>query len=846
MMADPPSSVYSGLERVEVVEDRPHWPANDTLDGSLASDDLQAAAVNSNTAPAMETSTEVSTNTGLERGEVVVERSHRPGSASAGNGSSDTGSQNPFAVGATNLVEGAVRADQSTQKAFERMNDDLKNIVRVHPGELDTDDYTVPPVPRMAFFEWAQASFEQYTNAVTERRKDLTYAVPPYLFIVRKIGTTQDLITQADLLARQPGLVDLHSEDTLASLLATSLSDYPSIEDSTAYSGGPALCYMTKLTEPPPPDRLAYARKAWNGASLTRKEKFALAYLSRNTHRPWFVSCVGSTVLRKLCAQPGTLPVLDIEVCRVLLEEGSMDEAHALYEASLRKLEAFLHPPSTADPPAANRVISNLTMYTVREYHMNLAALAPAARLDRCNERLIAMLPYWPKLEIHEHTAHNGHPARHCLYWQRGSCRHGDRCHYFHGDKQMDVGHAPGSVRFNSEAIGLWLRKLAGDALTVLDNESEAIRRAEPPVHLVVGRRSHSNDTSKDIWLDVLLPLFRRVDGRLTKYIRDCPLGGKGCKRVPLDLMKKVARCTPERWVNMSAIDSVIGIDDTEGLPIEFVLDRQARPHVIATTNYCQKNLRKTGLGDIDLDLAASFVQRVHRFAKRWNDVDDVPVRHLEFHMGEWVSSKHLHAHIVCQLEPYFAAMSNSRLYSVPWRTRQLQQTARSTFLSETKESSEVEKTTDVGNCGAALEPQVGSLPFFAVAGLRTSDTVPAPSWTVPASDGADYGLACVDITLANSLWRREESEEAEVIRAVLEHVFAGLRGALGVEGEDRLTMFLLLPFGDDDRRVRAVVPPDQFLRLVPIDERAIWSKAFEGREFPAKDAVDFDWSFVQ
>ena len=87
-------------------------------------------------------------------------------------------------------------------------------------------------------------------------------------------------------------------------------------------------------------------------------------------------------------------------------------------------------------------------------------------------------------------------------------------------------------------------------------------------------------------------------------------------------------------------------------LPVQFVFDWQARPHVILAV----KNLtgpvlglqRKPSYWDLPVELQSLLLERQLAVS---NELSGLRV---EVHLGNWVSGRHIHAHVVLPLLPYY------------------------------------------------------------------------------------------------------------------------------------------------------------------------------------------------
>jgi len=248
-------------------------------------------------------------------------------------------------------------------------------------------------------------------------------------------------------------------------------------------------------------------------------------------------------------------------------------------------------------------------------------------------------------------------------------------------------------------------------------------------------------------------------------------------------------------------------------LAVEFVFDRQARPHLILTCNQLTGDAlgvgRKPSFFDLPIALQASLLERQIHVAT------ELSALRTEVHLGSWVSSKHIHAHIVLSLVPYFElrasvlGMERYSLAEVQRRAHYVEKTARDGLKFKIMDGSATHKATISG------EPQ------------RLSNV---SSFEALRFDADESGTAAIDMTFKNAplIKNMSASELCEALAAI-----RGLYDALCLDGAHLL--FPAPALGDgaqltgahQDRVARLVVRPDLFVLALPPEGRLSWYNAW-------------------
>ena len=95
------------------------------------------------------------------------------------------------------------------------------------------------------------------------------------------------------------------------------------------------------------------------------------------------------------------------------------------------------------------------------------------------------------------------------------------------------------------------------------------------------------------------------------------------------------------------------GVNLPTSLHVQFVFDFQARPHVILAvkelTGPALGLQRKPSYWDLPVELQSLLLEKQLAMS-----IELAGLR-LEVHLGDWVSGRHIHAHVVLPLHPYYA-----------------------------------------------------------------------------------------------------------------------------------------------------------------------------------------------
>ena len=248
-------------------------------------------------------------------------------------------------------------------------------------------------------------------------------------------------------------------------------------------------------------------------------------------------------------------------------------------------------------------------------------------------------------------------------------------------------------------------------------------------------------------------------------------------------------------------------------LDVEFVFDRQARPHLILTCHQLTGDAlgvgRKPSFFDLPIELQASLLKRQTHLAT------ELSALHAEVHLGSWVSSQHIHAHVVLTLLPYFAlrasalGMERYGLAEVQRRAHYVEKTACAGLKFKNMDGPATHKAAVSG------EPQ------------RLANV---SSFEALRFDADESGTAAIDMTFKNAplIKNMSAAELCEALAAI-----RGLYDALCLDGAHLL--FPAPALGDgaqltgahQERVARLVVRPDLFVLALPPERRLTWYNAW-------------------
>jgi len=248
-------------------------------------------------------------------------------------------------------------------------------------------------------------------------------------------------------------------------------------------------------------------------------------------------------------------------------------------------------------------------------------------------------------------------------------------------------------------------------------------------------------------------------------------------------------------------------------LGVEFVFDRQARPHLILTCPQLTGDAlgvgRKPSFFDLPIEFQASLLERQTRVAT------ELSALHSEVHLGSWVSSNHIHAHVVLPLLPYFtlrASMLGVERYGFEEAQRRVHY---------------VEKTA---RAGLKFKNMDGPATHKAVMSGEPQRLANVASFESLRFDADENGTAAIDMTFKNAPLVKNMSA-AELCEALM--AIRGLYDALCLDGAHLLFPApslgdgAQLAGGHQERVARLVVRPDLFALALPPEGRLTWYNAW-------------------
>jgi len=253
-------------------------------------------------------------------------------------------------------------------------------------------------------------------------------------------------------------------------------------------------------------------------------------------------------------------------------------------------------------------------------------------------------------------------------------------------------------------------------------------------------------------------------------------------------------------------------LTDGGTVPIIFVFDCQARPHIVLTCPALTglslgiAPPRKPSYWDLPTATQAQLLHKqlaCGRAAASDLGLSETAIR-ATIHLGEWVTGRHIHAHIQLPTQPYYRLLAATR-GDPEWSADECAE--RAAFVAKLRQDNKRFHAMDlpalrVAAASLAPPPDVTALtaPFRAV----TYD---------PKSEGA----AAIDVTFVAPILH----VQCEPLTQVLHDLNAFVHG-LGVKG-----CFYLFPApgcmtGDT---ARVVILPGKFISLLPIEARAAWAE---------------------
>ena len=265
-------------------------------------------------------------------------------------------------------------------------------------------------------------------------------------------------------------------------------------------------------------------------------------------------------------------------------------------------------------------------------------------------------------------------------------------------------------------------------------------------------------------------------------------------------------------------------------LKVDLVFDRQARPRVILTSRALTGPAvgvpHKPSYWDLPADVQTLLVELQLRVAK------DVEALRVEVHLGPWVSSKYIHAHIVMPLLPYYKLRARAQ-HQASWSPNDEQM--RASYVRKTKadharyHEEDAHSAYEAANSG---HPQL---------------TADVNAFEAVTFDADDSGTAAIDVTFKISAPIRDmpRDELRNALKSIQE-----LCSALAVDGAH-----LLLPApalgslgatgAHQERTARLVLRPSLFVRCLPPEKRLEWYGRWQEGN-PVARAYKEDMSLLQ
>ncbi|KAL3915417.1 MAG: hypothetical protein SGPRY_007226 [Prymnesium sp.] len=248
-----------------------------------------------------------------------------------------------------------------------------------------------------------------------------------------------------------------------------------------------------------------------------------------------------------------------------------------------------------------------------------------------------------------------------------------------------------------------------------------------------------------------------------------------------------------------------------------FVFDRQARPHLILTC----RSLTGKALGlpsgtkpsfwNLTPELQATLLQAMLRVAH------DVGFRRLEVHLGSWVSSYHIHAHIQMPLVPYFQLRAAHQGMS-KWTLHDVKQ--RKSYVENALQSAAFFHEQDGPAAREIVESEIPQL----TADLSAFDSVDF--------DSDLSGTAGIDVIFKNApVVKKMQLQELQNAMEAVQQLCLQLK----IDGA-----FLLLPApasgaaSQDNHQesvARIMCRPDQFVCCLSPERRKVWYEVWAAKK---------------
>jgi hypothetical protein len=266
-------------------------------------------------------------------------------------------------------------------------------------------------------------------------------------------------------------------------------------------------------------------------------------------------------------------------------------------------------------------------------------------------------------------------------------------------------------------------------------------------------------------------------------------------------------------------------------LHIAFVFDRQARPHVILsckalTSLHLGVARDKPSFWDLPHDLQAMLLKRQLTLANELNAM------RCEVHLGSWVSSRSIHAHIILPLMPFFqlradmlkqpswtAADAERRAHYVNKvtrdRNRYHKQDAREALEAVTSGASQLIANFDAFD-GVVFDAEETGTPSIDITFKGA-----------PVVKAMDHGQLCAGLQAVQSLCAELRIDGAHLLLPAPAVGEAGMAGA------------------HQERVVRIVCVPKAFVLCLPPERRQIWYAAYKTASNPSACAYKEDLSLL-
>lgn len=288
-------------------------------------------------------------------------------------------------------------------------------------------------------------------------------------------------------------------------------------------------------------------------------------------------------------------------------------------------------------------------------------------------------------------------------------------------------------------------------------------------------------------------------------------------------------------------LDVQKGVNLPTSLHVQFVFDFQARPHVILAvkdlTGPALGLQRKPSYWDLPVELQSLLLE------KQLAVSSELAGLRLEVHLGDWVSGRHIHAHVVLPLHPYYALRARVK-QEAKWTAEDAKR--------------RVHYVSKVHRDHARYRALDGPLTHQAATSGAPQRTADLTAFETVVFDADKSGTAAIDLVFrgAPTIQSMAHSELCVALSAIRE-----LCEALAVDGAHLL---LPAPAAPDpvpapagmladrrhedgahqDRAVRLVIRADIFACCLPPDKRLGWYELW-ARGDPVARAYKEDMSLL-